>query len=180
MQLRNTVQRYGVIARFFHWTMFLLLGLTVLLALNMEDMLEPDKSQTEWLHRSLGVLILFLLILRFGWKLINPRPANPPGPAWMNVVAQMVHWSFYFIILLQVVAGILLSQADGESVSFFGLFALPDLVPADRTMHEFWEEIHEVNWIVLTALVIGHVAAALYHHFRDRDDVFRRMWIFAD
>ena len=178
MQLRNTVQSYGVVARFFHWAMFLLIGLTILLALNMEDMPEPDKDLTERLHRSLGLVIFMLLILRFGWKLTNPRPADPPGPAWMNVAAQLVHWLLYLLILLQVIAGIVMSQAGGETVSLFELFALPAMVLPDQEVEEFWEEIHEANWIVLTALVIGHVAAALYHHFGDRDDVFRRMWIY--
>lgn len=177
MQLRNTLQSYGVVARFFHWVMFLLIGPTMFLALNMDDMAEPDKALTEWVHRSLGLVILMLLVLRFAWKLANPRPADPPGPALMNMAAHVVHWLFYAIILLQIVAGIALSQAGGEPVTLFGLFTLPVMVPPDKGVQEFWERIHEVNWIVLAVLVIGHVLAALYHHFSDRDDVFSRMWI---
>ncbi len=171
------MQSYGVVARFFHWVMFLLIGLTILLALNMEAMPEADRIFTEWLHRSLGLVIFMLLVLRFAWKLHNLQPVDPPGPAWMHVAARGLHWLFYLIILLQVVAGIAMSQADGEAVSLFGLPALPAMISPDRDVHEFWEEIHKVNWIVLTVLVLGHVQAALYHHFSDRDDVFSRMSI---
>lgn len=177
MQFRNTSASYGLVARFFHWVMFLLLGLTVMLALNMESMPEPDKDVTERLHRSLGVLILFLLVLRFGWKLANPQPADLPGPAWMNRVARGMHWLLYFIVLLQAVAGIAMSQADGVAISVFDLFTLPVMVAADPQVEEFWEEIHEVNWIVLTVLVIGHVLAALHRHFAEKGEVFRRMGI---
>jgi len=176
MQIRNSPEGYGLVARFLHWSMFLLIGLTTFLALNMESMEEADKLFTEGLHRSLGLLILALLLLRFAWKLNNPRPADPPGSAWVNWSAHALHWLFYFIILLQVVAGITMSQADGEPVGFFGLFSLPALIGPDEDVEEFWEEIHEVNWIVLSVLVIGHVVAALRHLYSEKDDVFRRMW----
>lgn len=177
MQLRNTSAAYGAVARFFHWAMFLLLGLTVMLALNMESMPEADREMTERLHRSLGVLILFLLLLRFGWKLVNPQPADLPGPAWMNTAAHGMHWLLYGIVLLQAVAGIAMSQADGVAIGVFDLFTLPAIVAADPQIEEFWEEIHEVNWIVLTALIVGHVMAALYRHFGEKGEVFRRMGI---
>lgn len=177
MQIRNTSRSYGVVARLFHWVMFLLIGLTIFLALNIETMPEKDQALTEEIHRSLGLVIFMLLALRFGWKLANPRPADPPGPAWMNIAAHVVHWLFYLIILVQIVAGVLMSQAGDEAVSLFGAFTLPAMVPPDDDVEEFWEEIHEVNWIILSVLVVGHVIAALRHHFSDNDDVFSRMWI---
>ena len=177
MQLRNTSQSYGLVARFLHWSMFLLIGLTTFLALNMEAMSEADKALTEGVHRSIGVLILVLLVLRFAWKLGNPQPVDPPGPAWMNMAAHLVHWLIYCIILLQAVAGIVMSQAGGDAVSLFDVFTLPVLVSPDPDVQEAWEEVHETNWIILWVLIVGHVMAALHHHFGDRDDVFSRMWI---
>lgn len=180
MQIWNTVQSYGAVARFFHWSMFLLIGLTTFLALSIDTMPEKDQAYTTGLHRSLGVLLFAMLGLRFAWKLANPQPADPPGPAWMGRAARLLHGLFYLVILLQVVAGIGQSQADGAAVTFFGLFTLPVLFAPDPDRQAFWQAIHEVNWIVLTVLVIGHVAAALHHHFGDRDDVFDRMWIYRD
>lgn len=175
MQLRNTPYGYGVVARFFHWVMFLLIGLTVMLALSMDDMPAADKALTERLHRTLGLLILVLLVLRFAWKITNPRPMDLPGPAWANRAAQVVHGLLYGIILLQAAAGILVVQARGEPVDAFGLQALPAFLTADPVTAQFWEKIHALNWLVLTVLVAGHVAAALYRHFADRGEVFRRM-----
>lgn len=177
MQLRNTPQTYGIIARFFHWVMFVLIGLTTFLALNIESMAEADKALTTSVHRSLGVLILVMLVLRFGWRLANPQPEDLPGPAWMNAAAHLLHWTLYAVVLLQAVAGLVMSQAAGEPVSPFGFFTLPALVGPDEEVEEFWEEIHEANWILLTVLVVGHVLAALYRHFGEKGDVFRRMGV---
>ncbi|MCC7257293.1 MAG: cytochrome b [Gammaproteobacteria bacterium] len=177
MQFRNTTERYGFVARVFHWAMFLLIGLTTFLALNMETMSESDKAYTESLHRSLGVLIGVLLTLRFAWKLGNPQPADLPGPAWMAPAAHLLHWLLYAIMLLQVVAGIGMSQADGAEVGLFGLFTVPAVMAPDTQVEDFFLAIHEVNWIVLTVFVVGHVLAALHHHFADRGDVFERMGI---
>lgn len=175
MQLRNTSQGYGLVARVLHWSMFVLIGLTTFLALNMEYMEERDEALTKDVHRSLGVLIFALLLLRFGWKLGNPQPDDPPGPAWRNRAAHLLHWLFYLVILVQVVAGIVMSQAGGEPVGVFGWFELPSVIAPDDGAHAAWEEIHEANWIVLAVLVTGHALAALYHHFSDREDSFWRM-----
>jgi cytochrome b561 len=176
MSLRNTTASYGSLARFFHWTMFLLILGTIIVGLTMEDLPEEQHEVAEMIHRSIGVVILALLVLRFGWRLINVSPADPPGPAWMNATARAVHWLFYPLILLQTVAGIVLSQAGGEAVTLFGLVSLPVMVAPDEQVEHFWEEVHEVNWIILAVLVAGHSLVALHHHFGAKDDVLRRMW----
>lgn len=177
MQWRNTTRRYGLVARFFHWAMFLLIGLTTFLALNIETMPEADRDFTTWLHRSFGVLIGGLLLLRVAWKLANPQPDDLPGPAWMSLAAHAVHWVLYGVVLVQVVAGITMSQADGATVGLFGLFDLPAFVVADPGLEAFCREVHETVWIVLTVLVIGHVLAALHHHFSESGEVFDRMGV---
>lgn len=177
MQYRNTTEVYGLVARLLHWAMFVLIGLTTFLALNVETMAEADQAVTLATHRSLGVLILALLLVRFAWKLANPQPGDLPGPAWMNRAARLLHWVFYPVVLLQAVAGIAMSQAAGEPVPLFGSYALPALVGPDESVEARWKEVHEANWIVLTVLVIGHVGAALYREYGDKGDVFRRMGV---
>ena len=177
MQLRNSAQDYGLVAKIFHWLMFLLVCLAIFVGTRLEDLSGAEKSALEDMHRSWGLVILSLLVLRLAWRITNPRPADPAGTkAWMSLGARAVHWLFYGLILLQATAGIVMSQADGEAVSLFGLFSLPQLVPVSESIEEFWEEIHEINWIVIATLAVGHAAAALHHHFGARDNVLRRMW----
>jgi cytochrome b561 len=176
MPIRNTTQVYGSVAKFFHWAMFMLIVLAIVVGLRMGGMEGEQEEAMEWMHRSWGLVILILLVLRLGWKLINPRPASPPGPALMNLAAGAMHWGLYGLILLQASAGIILSQAGGETVSLFGLFDLPQLVAESEQTEDFWEEIHEINWIVIAVVATVHTLGALHHHFGVKDDVLRRMW----
>lgn len=176
MGIFNTTQTYGSVAKFFHWVMFVLTVLAMVVGLRMDGMEGQDKEAMEAMHRSWGLVILSLLVLRFCWKLLNPRPASPPGTALMNLASSVIHWLFYALILLQAVAGIFMSQASGVPVTLFGLLGVPPLVDPSAATAELWEEIHEVNWIVLAVLVVIHTLAALAHHFVARDDVLRRMW----
>lgn len=128
MAIFNTTQTYGSVAKFFHWAMFLLIVLAIFVGLRMGGMEGEEEEAMEAMHRSWGLVILTLLVLRFGWKLINPRPASPPGPTLMNLAAGALHWALYALILLQTVAGIVMSQASGEAVTLFGLFELPAMI----------------------------------------------------
>lgn len=177
MSLRNSEQAFGWLAKLFHWLMFLLVCLAMFVGNRLDDLEGAAHTALEDMHRSWGVVILALLVLRLAWRVTNPQPAAPAGsPAWMNLGARAVHWLFYGLILLQTTAGIAMSQAEGDRVSLFGLLQLPQLVAPGEATEHFWHEVHEVTWIVILVLALVHAAAALHHHFGARDNVLRRMW----
>ena len=177
MPLKNTGQSYGSLAKFFHWFMFLLL-IGAMVGGNLDAAMPdgPEKAEALGMHKSFGVLILLVLLMRLFWKLVNPSPAHVNNiPGWQASASTMVHWLLYILMFAQPVSGVLMSQSFDYPVSFFGLFDLPTIVGADKDFGKIVHEVHEINWILLAALALGHAAVALHHHFVVKNDVLRRM-----
>jgi cytochrome b561 len=127
-------------------------------------------------HKWIGMSILMLVVLRLLWRWTNTVPAAPPGmPGWQIGAARLSHISLYALLIIQPLAGWMMSSAKALSVTWFGLFTFPDLVPPSQQTFELMHEIHEVCAMLILVLAALHVAAALKHHFVDHDDVLRRM-----
>lgn len=127
-------------------------------------------------HKSVGITILVVAIVRIAWRFTNPPPALPAGmPKWQVTASHVSHWSLYALLLLVPVTGWLMSSASAYSVSWFNVVQLPDFIGPDQKMAEVFEEIHEFLAKLILAIATLHVAAAIKHHFFDKDDVLRRM-----
>ena len=172
----NTRDQYGLVARLLHWLIFvlvagMLVGGTVLSFLPSGGF----KSVVIAGHKSVGVLILFLMIGRLLWRVYNPKPRVLGTNPALNYVAHVVHIFLYVLLLLQPVAGILMSQAYGYPVVVFGLAELPPLVWHSPMLGNFFREVHGVTAVLLAVTIVIHAAAALKHHFIDRDRTLMRM-----
>jgi cytochrome b561 len=179
--------RYGQVAMAFHWIIAALLIANIALGLYMSDLprTDPNKFAIFQLHKSIGLTVLVLSVLRLGWRLMNPVPRLPPGMhPLVRAFARGTHYFFYFLIIAIPLSGWLMVSASplGNGTSYFGLFTWPNLpFWAGETreqlhgVHETYEFVHV--YLAWTAIVLVpiHVAAALYHHFLLRDDVLRRM-----
>lgn len=177
MGMKNTKESYGCVAQAFHWGLALLLIGALGVGLYMSD-LEPDpfKFKLYGLHKAVGVLILALAALRLAWRFMNIVP--PPLPHhknWEVILARVVHYALYGLMLAIPLSGWAMSSAGGHPVSFFGLFELPPLVGKDRELGEEIAEIHETLAWTLVGVAALHIAGALKHHFVDRDGIMRRM-----
>lgn len=175
MAMRNTKESYGWLAKLLHWVFALMLVGLVYAGLTFNGMERgPDRSELAALHKSVALLALVLMTVRLVWKFMNPRPAAPVAtPGWQNTAATLTHWALYAAVYVQLTAGIL---ASGERpIGFFGLFEIPPLLEQNEERHELFEDIHGWGWKILAGLVTLHVLAALYHHFKLKDDVLRRM-----
>lgn len=175
--LKNTETDYGLVAKAFHWLLFLVFGFMIVAGNMLEAMPRgAEKFQAAGVHKSLGVLVLVLVLLRLAWRLVNVTPRDPAGtPAMQSLVAHAMHWVLYGLMLAQPLVGILMSQAAGYPVKFFGLFQLPTLLHKDPSLAGFFHGAHGVVWILLVLVAVLHAAGALYHHFVLKDDVLRRM-----
>ena len=179
--LRNTPSSYGSVAKLLHWSIVVLIITQLVLGISADD-LPNGLRKLELLawHKSFGMLILMLALLRLAWRYANPRPVPPADmPRWQRLAAVGTHRLLYALILLQPLTGWLMSSYKNYPVSFFGLFQWPDLVAPDAGMHELFEEVHEWLARLLVTVAIIHASAALYHHFGRRDDVLRRMLPFT-
>jgi cytochrome b561 len=172
--------RYGVVARSLHWAVAGAIALQFLLS-QLAELAEHDGERLRQLallanHKSVGITILALAVLRLCWRLLSPPPELPNTmPRWQQRASSVTHWTLYGALFAMPVTGWLMSSASAYSVSWFGLFTLPDLVGPDAGLEDLFEEMHEVLATVLLVTVAIHILAALKHHFLDRDDVLRRM-----
>jgi cytochrome b561 len=177
MQFKNNATRYGIIAQLFHWTIVVLIVTQFVLANKAENLpLGPAKIATLATHKSVGITIFGLAILRLIWRWFNPVPRAPAtSPHWQQIASHISHWSLYGLILLTPLIGWLMSSARNFSVSWFGIVTLPDFVEPSTAAYNFFHAAHEVLAIALFFIALVHIAAALKHHFWDRDNVLRRM-----
>jgi cytochrome b561 len=177
MRLKNSEQQYGGIAQLFHWTVVVLIITQFVLASKADDLpLGSAKIATLAQHKSVGMTIFALALLRLLWRLVNPVPAMPvTTPRWQRVAAHISHGALYALIMITPLFGWMMSSARNFPVSWFGLFTLPNLVKPDRARYDFFHATHEVLAYTLFCIAVLHAAAALKHHFFDRDNVLRRM-----
>jgi cytochrome b561 len=181
MPLRNTSDRWGVLSQLFHWLIVALIVLQVTLA-SLADDLPPGVKKLGLLarHKSVGITILMLVILRLLWRSLNLTPLLPPTlKPYERLLARLTHAALYVLLFAMPLSGWMMSSARGFPVSWFGFFTLPDLVPRNKSLYAAFLTTHEVLAWVLAAVVTLHVAAALKHHFLLRDDVLRRMLPFT-
>lgn len=177
MQIKNTLERYGLVAMLFHWVMALALIVMLVVGFSMTSLPNgPQKFSLYGLHKATGIVLLALVTLRLLWRMANPAPALPATlPVWQRHAANASHFVLYVICLTMPLTGWMMSSAAGFSVSVFGLFVLPDFIAPNPGMRELFGEAHEILAFTLIAVVVVHALAALKHHFVDRDAVLRRM-----
>ena len=177
MQVRNTPLRWGAVSQLLHWLVVALVITQFVLASLAED-LAPGMAKLGLLarHKSVGITILGLALLRLAWRLGQPVPALPSGmPRWQRGLATGTHHLLYALLLAMPLSGWLMSSARNYPVSWFGLVQLPDLITPGERAFEALRATHGTLAALLAATALLHLAGALKHHFVDRDDVLRRM-----
>jgi cytochrome b561 len=172
----DTSERYGLISRLLHWlTVLLVVGMLLGGAIMTSLPSGGLKSLIYAIHKSTGVVIWLVTALRLAWRLFNPAPRALGRSAGLNYLARVLHVCLYVLLFLQPLLGVLMSQSFGYPVSVFGWFELPGLVWQAPALGQLFREAHGATAVVLTAAVAIHAAAALKHHFIDRDRTLMRM-----
>ena len=128
------------------------------------------------LHKSVGLTILALMLLRAAWRWRHPAPALPAMPQWQRRAARLNHALLYAALFVQPLAGYLGSVFSGYPVKLFGM-ALPMWGWKDAMLKDLFGSVHFVNSWVLAGAVALHVAAAMKHALVDRDGTLARMGI---
>jgi cytochrome b561 len=172
-----SVPRYPGAIQAIHWTTAGLIVCVVVFAWLWPDGPAKDGSALLLLHRSLGLTILALTVLRLGLRTTMPVPAEPDAASRLeSLVARITHVTLYAILLIMPITGFLWTTSRGRPVSVFGLFDIPPLLPPSETLHSIVRAIHSAGQYAVYAVVGLHVAAALFHLVVRRDDVMARMW----
>ena len=179
--LANSADRYGLVSRFLHWVMALLILAMIGIGAYMTDLAREDplRAQLYSMHKAVGVTLLGLAVIRILWILVSRPPVMPAAlQRWEVVLAKSTVGLLYLLMLATPIAGYLMSNTGGKPISYFGLFELPVLMGENHDLHEALEEVHEILAFSILVLVILHVAGAIKHRFMDKDpsaDVLKRM-----
>jgi cytochrome b561 len=180
MQVRNTLERWGSVAQTLHWLIVALIITQVILALTASQLHGMAKLAMLARHKSVGITILMLAVVRLLWRFANP---TPPLPATLKpferFLAHFTHAALYFLIFAMPISGWVMTSARGFPVSWFSLFQLPDLVAKNRPLYEATLTTHEALAWSLGAVATLHLLAALKHHFVLKDTILLRMLPFT-
>ena len=181
MSIRNTTTRWGGIAKLLHWLIVALIITQYLLFRLEKDLpVGSEKIRLLGLHKSFGITILMLAIVRLLWRWLNPTPSLPDTlKPYERLLARLSHATLYVLLFALPLTGWTMSSARNFTVSWFNLFQLPNLVAADRSLYHFLHETHETLFNILVAVAVLHVLAALKHHFILKDSVLLRMLPFS-
>jgi len=159
-----------------HWLTVALIATGFTLGLWMVDLpIAPQTIRVYAYHKWIGITVFLVTLARLGWRIAHPVPPPAGMPAWQRRAAVASHVSLYVLMLVIPVSGWLYSSATGVQVVYLGLVPLPDLVPNDKALAGVLKETHVALNFTLFVLVCVHTAAALKHHFVDRDPALTRM-----
>lgn len=177
MQLTNTGNGWGWVARNLHWLMaMLILGQVALGRYAHELDRSPRKLDLMTWHKSVGVTLLLLAIVRLGWAAFNRRPADPDGtPRWQHRAIRLSHMALYGLMLAIPLSGWLYNSAKNVPFSLYRTIPWPDLIGPSERLATTFGAVHGSLVVTLLALLVVHAGAALWHHFIRGDDVLRRM-----
>ena len=177
MPLRNSIDRYGAVAQALHWLIVALVLVQVTTALLAHDMpFGPHKADMLARHKSFGMTILMLMVLRLVWRLANSVPPLPAAlKSYERGLAHVSHYLLYVLLFAMPLSGWIMSVAKNYPVSWFHLFTWPNPVAPGKQLAESMEDVHLTLAWILGGIVTIHILAALRHHFVLKDNVLRRM-----
>lgn len=169
-------ERYTLVAIIIHWLIAALVFWLIGLGWTMVDLPQgPARHSSFSLHKSLGLTVFALMLLRLAWRLTHTPPPLPTTmPAWRRAIARSTHVLFYLLLFAQPVSGYISSSFSGYTTKYFGI-PLPSWAEKNPPLNEFFTELHVIFSVALTALIIAHALGALSHLFSRGDPVFRRM-----
>ena len=170
------VSSYGTPAIAFHWAMAILIAFLGVEGYLIDSM--PRASREWWisLHVGVGAIVAFLLVGRIAWRATHRPPELPAQThSLIRIAANAVHMLIYATMLFVMLAGFVNIFSRGHGIDF-GIFQVPPIMTADRTVARPFDRMHAYSAYFLLALAGTHMLAALWHHFIARDTVLLRMW----
>ncbi|MBL0941250.1 MAG: cytochrome b [Alphaproteobacteria bacterium] len=175
--IQNTRNSYGSIAKLFHWTIaFLIIGMYILANIMMYLSPSVMKYSLYDLHKSTGLLIFSLVLLRLIWRWINPSPMLPLSvPRVQKIASQINTILLYMLMIIFPISGGIMTTMSGHPIKFYNLFVIQPLYYNLNSIAKAAREIHGYSAYALCILVSLHTLAAFYHHFVIKDQILRRM-----
>ncbi len=184
MGLHSSTTSWGAAAKVLHWLMAIVILVdTYIVWFIVNQDFENFRDQSTQMfrllmpwHKALGFIALALLILRLVWRQIDTRPAYPATMTpWQRTASSLAQNGLYGLIAVSILTGWARVSSNGSPANVFNWFTLPAIVPKDEALHAWTEILHDWSSWAIIAIAAIHAAAALKHHFIDRDNVLRSM-----
>lgn len=191
MALKNNPNNYGVIAKWLHWVIALLF-LGSYISVYYRHWFTEEKTPENWtalqLHLSIGITVAVIVVLRIIWRNMNQIPDPEPGSKLAHLAAHLGHYALYAMMILMPVTGYI---GTGANTEYFFLFDIPKFESTsvyqwlvadtmgltfkefEAPIDNFHKEIMGEGLVII--LIVGHVLAALYHHFVKKDRTLKKM-----
>lgn len=182
------IQRYSTVAVVLHWLVAVLIIANIALAWVWPNLADAQVRPAIDLHKSIGITLLGLAILRVLWRFAYRPPSLPRGyAAWEKTASHIVHWGLYLILFAMPLTGWIMDSAYEHAATtpmhWFGLFEWPrigfvmGLDPATKkAVHDGFGEAHELIGYLIYVLLVLHIAGVLKHQWIDRTPELQRMW----
>lgn len=177
LPLKNSPSQYGLGSIALHWIMALVIIGMYPLGLYIDSLDYYDaayKTVPHW-HKSIGMILLGLLVVRLLWRVITPHPQPLPQSPLMHLATKAVHLLIYLLLLVALISGYMISTADGRGIAVFNWFEVPALPALIEQQEDIAGLIH--YWVTTALIVLAgiHALAALKHHFINKDHTLTRM-----
>lgn len=174
--MTGEIQRFNPLQRLLHWVMAVCVLTMFFIGVGMVSTVMPKFLPLMATHKSLGIAILVLVLIRIAVRLRYGAPALPADlPPVIKLGAELSHYALYALLIAMPLLGWAMQSAADYPIVIFGDFRLPPIVPQSDSLHTLFWDAHYYLAFCFFALVLLHIAAALYHALVRRDGVFEAM-----
>lgn len=175
--MKNTPENFGTVAKAFHWVMALMIIGLLAIGFMMTQMApSPTKFKLYALHKSVGLTVLCLAILRLIWRFTHVVPRVPdslsPVHRFLMKLSPLV---LYGLMILMPISGFIMSDAGGHPITFFGLYTLPSFFTKNPDLSKAAQLVHHYTAWAFIGILVAHTGAAFYHHFIFKNTILQRM-----
>ncbi|WP_103173561.1 cytochrome b [Paracoccus sp. SY] len=177
--MADHLPRYRPPARWFHWTVavVVLLMIPAGLIMTREGLARPVQDALYLFHKNMGVLLVPVILARIAYRLTHrppPLPASIPG--WQRGAARLSHALLYVLLVVMPISGFIRVRAGGFPIELLDRLGVGPWLAKSERVADIAQGIHAVGAVTLIAVLAIHVAAAAQHALIRRDGVWGRMW----
>ena len=177
MPIRNDRSSWGFVSQLLHWLLAVMIFAQIALALTFIQLRRgPEFFALINAHKSLGLTILVVVVIRLIWRWSNPVPDLPATlKPYERFLARFTHDALYALLIAMPLTGWFGSAALGYPIRWFNLFLVPNPIGKDVPLGHALYLTHSILALALGVILVLHIAAAIRHHFILKDDTLRRM-----
>lgn len=175
--LKNTPNSFGSVSRTFHWLMSIMIICLLCVGFYMAELPNsPDKFELYKMHKSIGVIVLLLVVFRILWRFLNITPILPSTmPSWQVLGYKIGVIVMYILMLGMPISGVIMSRFGGREVAIFDWFTIPAALEKNEAISYLAWKLHGIGAWAFIAFVTLHASVAIYHHFITKDRLLMRM-----